>query len=383
MILAMNLLLLTKTISKIIKKEGIKRQELQNRFYRIVNESFGNFKIIKLLSNEKKIFDNFSEASYGFSKTNIINSTLSVLPRNILETFGFSILIGVVVYILFAYHDASFVIPIISMYALALYRMLPGLNRMLYSYNQILYLRTSLDIVHEDLMYKSEEEGNEKITFNYRIELKNITFSYDNKAEVLKNINLLINKGAKIAFVGESGSGKSTLVDLIIGIYKPQAGEIYVDDAILNASKIKNWRAKVGYIPQSIYLFDGTVGENVAFGHEFDENKIIETLKKANIYEFLQTKEGIDTKVGDGGIKLSGGQKQRIGIARALYHNPEILVLDEATSALDSDTETKIMEEIYNLTKDKTLLVIAHRLSTIQGCDTVYKVDNGEIRQEK
>ena len=240
------------------------------------------------------------------------------------------------------------------MYALALYRILPALNRILSNYNTLLFLSSSLDIVYSDLSYTPQTEGKDFMDFKNKIELINVSFEYNKNKKVLKNINITINKGDKVAFVGESGSGKSTLVDLIIGLYKPLSGEIIIDGKKLTSDNIKSYRSKVGYIPQSIYLFDGTVGENVAFGYEYDKERIIEVLKKANIYDFLSSKEGIDTLVGDGGIQLSGGQKQRIGIARALYSDPEILVLDEATSALDNETEAKIMDEIYEISQDKT-----------------------------
>ena len=207
-----------------------------------------------------------------------------------------------------------------------------------------------------------------------------MSFQYELNKPILKNINLSINKGDKIAFIGKSGSGKSTIVDIIIGLYKPTEGNIQIDDDLLNDDNIKQWRGKVGYIPQSVYLFDGSVGENIAFGNIYNEKKIIECLKSASIYDFLEEKEGLSTLVGEGGIMLSGGQKQRIAIARALYLEPEILVLDEATSALDDDTEAKIMDEIYHLCKDKTLIIIAHRLSTIDRCEYIYKIENGEIK---
>lgn len=362
-----------------IKKQGESRATLQTKFYKILNETFGNFKIIKLIQNEEKLYNEFSNASYGYARANIVGNTLNQLPRLSLETIGFGVLIGIVVYILFKYQDASFVLPIISMYALALYRILPALNRILSSYNTTLFLSKSLDIMYDELSYTPPKEGKDSIEFKEKIELKNINFEYIKGKKVLENINLTINKGDKLAFVGESGSGKSTLVDLIIGLYKPLSGEITIDNKSLNSENIRAYRSKVGYIPQSIYLFDGTVGENVAFGYEYNKEKIIEVLKKANIYEFLSSKEGIDTLVGDGGIQLSGGQKQRIGIARALYSNPEILVLDEATSALDNETEAKIMEEIYEASSDKTLLIIAHRLSTVEKCQRKIKLENGKI----
>ena len=362
-----------------IEKEGLKRSIMQSKFYKILNETFGNFKIIKLIQNEEKLYSEFSNISYGYARANIVSNTLNQLPRLSLETIGFGVLIGIVVYVLFQYNDANFVLPIISMYALALYRILPALNRILSNYNTLLFFSNSLDVVYNDLNYTPQIEGKDFIDFKNKIELTNISFEYTKNKKVLEDINITINKGDKVAFVGESGSGKSTLVDLIIGLYRPLSGEIVIDDKKLTSDNIKSYRSKVGYIPQSIYLFDGTVGENVSFGYEYDKEKIIKVLKKANIYDFLSSKEGIDTLVGDGGIQLSGGQKQRIGIARALYSDPEILVLDEATSALDNETEAKIMDEIYETSHDKTLLIIAHRLSTIERCDRKIMLANGKI----
>lgn len=378
-ILGVKILFLMKMLTNKIKYQGKIRSDAQSEFYKILGETFGNFKIVKFIQNEKHILDEFSKASTGYSRANIVNSTLQQLPKNILETIGFGSLIAIVIFILIKYEDASIVLPIISMYALALYRMLPAINRILSNYNTMLFMSKSLDIVYEELQYNLPIEGNKKINFKNEIILNNISFEYIKSKPVLNNIFLNIKKGEKIAFIGESGSGKSTLVDLIIGLYKPTKGEIYVDGILLDDENIRSWRSKIGYIPQSIYLFDGTVKENVSFGYDLDEAKVIECLKKANIYDFLSQKDGINTKVGEGGIQLSGGQKQRIGIARALYNNPEILVLDEATSALDNGTEAKIMDEIYEVSNDKTLIVIAHRLSTIERCERKIRLDRKGI----
>jgi ABC-type multidrug transport system fused ATPase/permease subunit len=256
---------------------------------------------------------------------------------------------------------------------------MPSVNRITSSYNQILFLIKSLDIVHNDLMFDTEKLGKEKIELREKIELENISFHYEIGKDVLKEINLEIDRGEKVAFVGESGSGKSTLVDLITGLYKPTSGKVLLDGVELSEENVVSWRREIGYIPQSVYLFDGTVSENVVFGLDVDVNRVDEVLKQARIYEFLQTKEGRDTLVGEGGVKLSGGQKQRIAIARALYSNPSILVLDEATSALDTETETAIMNEIYEVSKGLTLLIIAHRLSTIEKCEKVFKLDSGNL----
>jgi len=378
-VLFVKVLLITKTISKVIKRQGVKRTKLQADFYKIINSTFGNIKLIKMKQNFEPIYKEFSDASYGYARTNIINNTLAELPRAFLETVGFSVLILAVVYILFRYENADFVIPIISMYALALYRMLPAINRIVNSYNSMMFHSKSLDIVYQDMHESEEYHGSNEVGFCRNIKLKNISFSYDGKKNVLSNINLTIEKNQKVAFVGESGGGKSTLVDVIAGIYRAQSGDIYIDDVLLDDDNLCAWRKKIGYIPQSIYLFDGTIRENVAFGDEIDDAKIIRCLKQANMWDFLETKEGLDTMVGDGGLKLSGGQKQRVGIARALYGDPEVLILDEATSALDNDTEEKIMDEIYEISTNKTLIIIAHRLSTVERCEVVFKVRNGKI----
>lgn len=367
-ILGINVLLITKTISKTIRKKGEMQAELSEQFLRIITKTLGNFKIIKLKGEQGNVLEAFNQASLKKVNTEIITQTLLPLPRFILETIGFCILTAAVVYILLKYNDASAVIPIISMYALALYRILPSVNKILASYNMSRYHKRGLDIVYEDMIYHTESEDNEKIEFNEKIELKNITFEYLKNKPIIKDFNLVINNGDKIAFVGKSGAGKSTLIDLIIGIYKPKSGEIRIDGKLLDNSNLRSWRKKIGYIPQSVFLFDGNVAENIALNDKIDKDKIIEVCKKAKIWDFLEKNQGIDTIVGDGGIKLSGGQKQRIAIARALYNDPQILVLDEATSALDNDTESQIMDEIYDVSKDKTLLIIAHRLSTIERC---------------
>ena len=380
LVLALNALFMLKTVSKKIKKAGVIRAELQKKFYEIINKSFGNFKLIKLQSNDEEILRDFGKASFGYAKANITNTTLGQVPRLFLEAVGFGLIVFIITYLVWKYDDnISTVLSLISMFVLALYRLMPSVNRIMVSYNQILFYYKSLDIVHNDLMYNSEELGNDSIEFKKEIRVENLEFEYENNRTILKNINLTIKKGSKIAFVGESGSGKSTLVDIIIGLYKPKKGTISSDNTTINDLNIKSWRSKVGYIPQSVYLFDGTVGENVAFGFDYNRNRVDESLKKAKIYDFLKDKEEQDTLVGEGGVMLSGGQKQRIAIARALYSNPEILVLDEATSALDDETEKQIMDEIYDISIDKTLIIIAHRISTIDRCEKIYKIENGKI----
>ncbi len=382
--LVINAILMIKTISAKIKKVGAIRAKVQEKFYEIINKSFGNFKLIKLQSNDKDILTTFGESSQALAQASTTNATLNSIPRLFLEAVGFSVIVSLITYLIWKYNgDVSSFLPTITMFVLALYRLMPSANRVMSGYNTIMFNYASLNIVHNDLMYDNEDLGNEPIEFKNNIYIKNLDFEYNEGDKVLKNINLTIKKGSSIAFIGESGSGKSTIVDIIIGLYKPKEGTIHSDEKEISDSNIKSWRSKVGYIPQDVYLFDGTVGENVAFSSPYDEEKIDDVLKKAKIYDFLSTKQGQKTKVGEGGVMLSGGQKQRIAIARALYIDPEILVLDEATSALDDETEKQIMNEIYDLSNDKTLIMIAHRLSTLDRCETIYKLENGEIVNER
>lgn len=380
-ILITNALFLTMTISRAIKKAGISREEHQKKFFEIIQSSLGNFKMMKLTSNTESILDKFNQASAGYAQANIRNETLSHFPRLFLEALGFGIVIFMVIYLVYKYQsDISGVLALISMFVLGLYRLMPSANRILSGYNQILFYKSSLDIIHNDLMYNAEELLENPIRFDSAIQLDHIHFEYNEGKPILDDLSLTINKGDKIAFIGETGSGKSTLIDLIIGLYRPKSGTISVDGTLLDESNIKAWRSKIGYIPQSIYLFDGTVAQNVAFGKPIDNVQIKESLRQANILEFLETHhEGINTMVGEGGIKLSGGQRQRIAIARALYNDPEVLVLDEATSALDTETEAKIMGEIYKISEHKTLIIIAHRLSTIAKCEYHYNIQKGHL----
>ncbi len=379
--LGINVILLKIFISTKIKKAGIQREKFQQKFYEIIHKSFGNFKIIKLKSKDKEVLEQFNDASYGFALSNIKNQTLSQFPRLFLEMIGFSLVAIIVVYLVLKYHtDIKAALPVLMVFVVGLYRLMPSVNRIFSSYNQILFYNQALNIIHNELIYEPEELGDEKIELQKEIKLQNISFSYLQNKPILKDINLTIKKGEKIGIAGSSGSGKSTLIDIIIGLYKPEFGKIYIDKTLLNEQNIKNWRKKIGYIPQNIYLQDGNIAENVALSKEIDEKRVKKVLKQANILEFLEARhKGIYTEVGENGIKLSGGQKQRIAIARALYDNPEVLVLDEATSALDNEIEKKIMQEIYKIGKDKTLIIAAHRLSTLDGCDRIVELENGEI----
>jgi ATP-binding cassette subfamily B protein/ATP-binding cassette subfamily C protein len=380
-LLTVILILLIAVIVRVIlrksKTQGIKAAAADRDINRLQHEVYDNFKLVRIKGVEEYYKQRFDKSAAAVSKAQIISSTLGAMPRNLLESIGFSLLVGAVLMIIFRYGSAETIIPVIAMYALALYRILPSINRMLSNINQIAYTQRSLDIVYEHYTLETVHEGNGPVTFNRSIIFDNVSFQYLKGPVVLKNLSFTLNKGDKFAITGPSGSGKSTLVDLITGIIKPSSGSIIADGTELNSGNIRTWRKRIGYIPQSIYLFDSTVAENVVFGSVYDEDRLIHALRIANIWETLKEKDGINTRVGEGGIQLSGGQKQRIGIARALYNDPDILILDEATSALDNETETKIMDEIYDVSKAKTLIVIAHRLTTVEKCGRTLIIENG------
>ena len=365
------------------KRWGVQRAKAIEEYYKIIGATFGNYKFIKLLGNDEQINEKFEIACDNYVVVDKKFQSTQPIPKYILEFLGFFIVVILIVgaVIIYGEEGMSKIMPLITVFFIGLYRILPSLNRAVSYYQNIVFYRQSLNIIVKELEKSSENLGSEKIIFNEKITLKNLTFEYEKDKEILKNISLNIQKGEKIAFVGESGSGKTTLVDSIIGLYKQKSGEIYIDNTLLTDENIRSWRSSIGYIPQEVYLFDGTVEDNIVFGREYDSNKLEEALKRAQIWEFLQKKNGVKTIVGDKGIMLSGGQKQRLAIARALYDNPEILVLDEATSALDNDTEKEIMNEIYKASENKTLLIIAHRLTTLERCNKIVVLKDGKIEK--
>jgi ABC-type multidrug transport system fused ATPase/permease subunit len=252
-----------------------------------------------------------------------------------------------------------------------------------------MYSSASLDLIYKDLKgiedyqeSEKQEAPDESWRLEREISISRISYHYpDSEGDVLNDTSLTIPKGKTVAFIGSSGAGKTTLADIILGLLKPQLGHIYADDMDIE-NHLSTWQRNIGYIPQVIYLSDDTIRNNIAFGvrpSDIDDEAVLKAAKDAQLMDFLETlPDGLDTKVGDRGVRLSGGQRQRIGIARALYHDPEVLVLDEATSALDNETETAVMKSIDSLHGQKTMLIIAHRLSTIRNADVIYEIENGK-----
>ena len=368
--------LLLRKITKLIKTKGREREAYQRKIYDVLSASFGNYKVIKLFSNKDNVVDNFTNVSKKLVHSNIIFETSSHIPRLLLDALGFASLSLLITFLVWRYNaDISLFMPVLSLYILALYRLLPSVHRIIVRYNKIMYYSQAIELVHRELEYKNENLGNENIVFQNKILFDDVSFSYTNNENILENINLIIKRGDSIGIVGESGSGKSTFVDMLLGLNLPGSGTVMIDNQQLSMNNLVSWRKQIGYIPQKIYLFDGSVGDNIVFGREYDEDRLVKVLQKVKLWELFVNKEGINTEVGEGGKLLSGGQQQRVAIARALYGEPDILILDEATSSLDAKIEMDIMNEIYNLTEKKTLIIISHNENILKKCDIVYKVE--------
>ena len=381
LVLVIKLLFLTQKVSKKIKKVGKERAVAQAEFYEIINRLMGNFEHVKLQDRDRieDLNQHFKSKINDFGDSNANYNFLRDFPRIFIETGGFSLIIFLLIFLVYLNQsNVAHILPTLSLFVLSLYRLLPSTNRILNGYNSLMYYHRSIDIIEEELQTPQEYMADEHIVFARDIRLDSVGFSYHDKL-ILTNISLTINKGDKVALIGKSGSGKSTLLDLIIGLHQPCKGNVEVDGILLNEANLQSWRSQIGYISQQTYLFDGTIADNVCFGRQLDKDLLNRVLAQTNILDFLQTKQGVDTRVGEGGIQLSGGQKQRIAIARALYGQPEVLVLDEATSALDTATEREVMRAIYAQRKDRTIILIAHRLSTVRNCDQIFLMEQGEV----
>ena len=391
-LLILCVVLFTKITKRFTEQLGKEAQVYKGKLYQWVNQSLGGVKEVKVLNREEFFVSSYKKYYGLYIKGVRINRLLSITPKYMVEAVCMTgLLIAIIIKLNFGHGELENFIPQLATFAVAAFRLLPSVGRINEHVNNILYAVPSVDLIYGDLKgiedyqeSKGEEEGKEW-SFEHGITAKHITYAYPNTdTNVLEDANCVIPKGKTVAFIGSSGAGKTTMADIILGLLAPQRGKILVDDIDV-FKNLTMWHHQIGYIPQVIYLSDDTIRNNIAFGiHEdqIDEEAVRTALKKAQLAEFVDTlPDGLDTIVGDRGVRLSGGQRQRIGIARALYHDPEILVLDEATSALDNETETAVMEAIESLQGSKTMIIIAHRLTTIQNADIIYEVGDGKVTQ--
>ena len=374
-----------------LKKLGEERLNNNKLRFISISEAFGAAKEVKIGGLEEVYIKRFSDPAINFARNQSHASVITLLPRFFLEAIAFGGILLLILYMMAKTGNVYDVLPIISLYVFAGYRLMPAIQQIYASFTQLTFVGPTLDKLYNDIKNLNEFkliENQKIIDFNKNIVLKNIFYSYPNsKSTTLDNINLTIPSNKIVGLVGTTGSGKTTTVDIILGLLQPQKGTLEIDGNVINKNNLKAWQRNVGYVPQNIYLADDTVTSNIAFGvKQKDINKkIVEKVSKiANIHDFITNNlpQQYETKIGERGIRLSGGQRQRIGIARALYHNPKVLVLDEATSALDNQTEKKILNEVENFKKNVTIIMIAHRLNTVKNCDKIFILEEGKLKNE-
>ena len=359
--------------------------------FRLMSEGFGGIKDLILLGRDADFVNRFIKSGHKLAYGQGTNAALTQMPRFFIELLAFGSMISLVLYLMASYDDdLGLILPILSVYALATFKLLPAFQLIYACIADIKSNIPAYEAIQKDLIRSQHTEFKEdKLEKGYfplkqKISLENISFTYPSKDKpVLNQLNISIPAKSVVGIVGPSGSGKSTLIDILLGLIEPQYGKLKIDNMVLDNQNRRLWQNTIGFVAQNIFLSGGTIAENIAFGvsqDQIDIDKVKQAIKLAHLDELLQSLEdGIYTEVGERGVQLSGGQRQRIGIARALYHEAEVLMFDEATSSLDGITEKMIMEAIHDFSGEKTIIMIAHRLKTIEKCDQIFFIDNGQL----
>ncbi len=373
-----------------LKRMGEERSITNSKRFKLLNETFGAFKIIKLLGLENDYLKKYNPIAKKYASRESYLQIITILPRYFIELLAFG---GIQIIIIFkVINDNDFIssLPVITLYLFSGYRLLPSLQQIYNSISQLRYVQIPLRNIYKEVKKRkietySSTNSSEKFNLKNKLTLENICYSYQSSSKLVVNkINMTIPAKTTIGLVGTTGSGKTTTIDIILGLLKPREGFLKVDEKIITQKNCNSWQKNIGYVPQEIFLTDSDICSNIAFGInklDIDMDKVIKSSKVANLHDFISNElpEGYKTKIGERGIRLSGGQKQRIGIARALYNDPTILILDEATSSLDNLTEKAVMEAVNSLSHEITIIMVAHRLSTVKKCDLIYLFENGEI----
>jgi ATP-binding cassette, subfamily B, bacterial PglK len=383
-------------IHKKLKFSGEERQFHAAEMNKQVIQGLGGIKETKVLGREKYFADVYSNHLNRSCEAARYNYIVQQTPRLFIEVLVISLVLGIIISLILQGHTSNSIIATISLFTLAATRLMPSINRMMSAITTIKYSLPSLEIIKKDLSeIKTEEhdfdpkkiESASHIGMDYTLEksisFEDVTFFYaGTSSPAVQELTLNIRRGESVAFVGYSGAGKTTIIDLILGLFPPSKGRVLVDGKDIKGN-LESWQRKIGYIPQTIYLCDDSIRNNIGFGlhpEEIDEESVKKAVEHSQLEQFIGTlPEGLNTVVGEAGVKISGGQRQRIGIARALYYNPSVLIMDEATAALDNQTEKEIMTSLNRLSGEKTLIMIAHRLSTVRDCDTIFFLEKGHI----
>ena len=371
---------------------GVIREQADKGVSKLIMEGLNGISEVILLGKQSfftKRLNNYNTTKARISSNQL---TLSQIPRYYLEFISIVSLVGFILIMIINEKNITEIIAVGGVFIAATFRVLPSINRIIGSLQQIKYYKSSIDLVSRDLNLIGLAEENQaktsKVIFKNQLKLDNISFTYPTgKTAVFDALDFELNYGEVIGIIGPSGVGKSTLTNLIVGFLYSFGGEFRVDGKQIDTTNLVQWRKQLGYVSQSIYLTDDTIRANIAFGeepHEIDDERIERAIKKAQLYTLIQSLPNkLDSIVGERGAQLSGGQQQRIGIARALYHEPKLLILDEATSALDEDTERGVMKAVEGLKGEMTILIITHRISTLACCDKIYKVHQGKLKEQK
>jgi len=383
--------LVFKTSSDILGRLGTERVKANQERYTAVSEAFGAPKEVKLGGLEHVYTQRFAKPAQTYARHQAIAQAISQLPRFALEAIAFGGMLLVMLYLMGQRGSFDKALPIIALYAFAGYRLMPALQQIYSALTQLKFAGPALEAIHKDMINLQPAAPNKKLPvmgLNQEITLSNIVYSYPNAATpTLKGISLSIAAKTTVGLVGSTGSGKTSTVDLILGLLDAQEGTLAIDGQPITDFNKRAWQNSIGYVPQHIYLTDDSLAANIAFGIEpgqIDQTAVEKAAKVASLHEFVTSElpQGYATTVGERGVRLSGGQRQRIGIARALYHNPQVLILDEATSALDRLTEQDFIDTVRALGHQKTIILIAHRLSTVKDCDQIFLLENGMVKHQ-
>ena len=374
-----------------LQKNGQVLSEVYQSRFGLMNEGFGGIKDILLLGRDIDFINRFKTTGERLAYSLGNNAALAQAPRYFIELIAFGSIILLVIYLFITNDgDMSKIIPSLSVYAIASVKILPAFQQIYSSIADIRANMPAFQSIKSDLLESSKinfltlNDENKILAPKQNIVIENVTFKYDSKDElVLDNLSINIPAKSVVGIVGPSGSGKSTIIDILLGLIKPNKGRLLIDNEVVNIQNVRQWQNNIGFVAQSIFLSDSSIAENIAFGipkDQIDVNKIKKSIKLAHLTDLVNGfQDGIYTKVGERGVQLSGGQRQRIGIARALYHDPEVLVFDEATSSLDGITENMIMEAIHEFSGEKTIIMIAHRLKTVEKCDQIFFINEGKL----
>ena len=369
-----------------LNRNGLARVKNDQERYTALSNAFGSIKETKLGNLENFFIKQFSGPAKNFAKSQASGQIIGLLPRYLFEAIAFGGLLLIILYLMRQSNNFITILPILSLYAFAGYRLMPALQQVYVALTSLRFASAAINSVYKYRPVRYDTNAiKEKLDFKKEVSLKNITYHYPKSTKTnLNKISIKILAKSITGVVGLSGSGKTTLADIILGLLEPQEGTLKIDNKIINKNNLASWQNNIGYVPQQIFLTDQSISSNIAFGVDrelIDHDAVEHASKIANLHNFVinELPDKYDTIIGERGIRLSGGQRQRIGIARALYNNPSILILDEATNALDNLTEKAVMDSLYNLRNKITIILIAHRLNTIKKCDQVFLIDQGEI----